>query len=119
MKQLFIASLVLVSSACGSSSDELPPTVDCSTVQPVPTFSQVDAFQSVCTNCHSSTKSGSARKGAPGSINFDQYDSASAHARQAAIEVNVGSMPPVSADLSVTSAQKTALFDWALCGTPQ
>jgi hypothetical protein len=124
MKQILIPTLLLIFAACGSSSndaeeEELPPVIDCSTVQPVPKFSEVAAFQNVCTNCHVSTKTGGARNGAPSDINFDQYASAFSHANQAAIEVNVDAMPPESSGLSLTSAQKTTLFNWAMCGAPQ
>jgi cytochrome c5 len=123
MKKLAILSLVALS-ACGSGNDEeeeeeLPPVVNCSAVQPIPAYSQVEVFQSVCTNCHNSSKVGAARNGAPADINFDQYASAYAHANQAAIEVNVGAMPPATAHITLTEVQKTTLFNWAMCGAPQ
>jgi uncharacterized membrane protein len=120
-KVLMLCFLALT--ACGgdqdADEDELPPVVNCSAVQPVPTFAQVQVFQTVCTNCHNSTKTGSARNGAPPEINFDQYASAYVHAEQAAIEVNAGEMPPASAHVTLTEAQKTELFDWAMCGALQ
>lgn len=122
MKKLIILGIVALF-ACGGSDEEeeeeLPPVVNCSAVQPIPTFAQVEVFQSVCTNCHSSTKTGTSRNGAPADINFDQYASASAHAEQAAIEVNVGAMPPAVAKITLTGLQKTTLFNWAMCGAPQ
>ena len=122
MKKLIILGIVALF-ACGGSDEEeeeeLPPVVNCSAVQPIPTFAQVEVFQSVCTNCHSSTKTGTSRNGAPADINFDQYASASAHAEQAAIEVNVGAMPPAVAKITLTELQKTTLFNWAMCGAPQ
>jgi cytochrome c5 len=123
MKNVLILSLVALS-ACGGGNDaqeeeELPPVVNCSAVQPVPAFSQVQVFQSVCTNCHSSSKTGATRNGAPAEINFDQYSSAFAHAEQAAIEVNVGAMPPEFAMITLTDVQKATLFNWAMCGAPQ
>lgn len=123
MRKLLLLGLVALFSACGSDEEEeeeeLPPVVNCVTAAPVPTFSQVQAFQAVCTNCHVSTKTGDARNGAPPDINFDQYASAKAHAEQAAIEVNVGAMPPAFSNLHLTDVQKTDLFDWAMCGAPQ
>jgi uncharacterized membrane protein len=126
MKKLFLLACVIgFASACGSDAEEreeeeeLPPVVNCAAVQPVPKFSDVQAFQAVCTHCHSSGNSGAARNEAPIDINFDQYASASAHARQAAIEVNAGAMPPSSSNLTLTEVQKTTLFNWAMCGAPQ
>lgn len=110
-------ALTLIAACAGE--DESPPDIDCSTVLPVPTFAQVEGFAQVCTQCHSSTKSGADRKKAPNAINFDDYASAQAHARQAAIEVNSGSMPPKGADATLTEAQKTTLFEWSMCGAPQ
>ncbi|MEY2931063.1 MAG: hypothetical protein RL033_1812 [Pseudomonadota bacterium] len=122
MTKTLILSLVALF-ACGNSNEaeeeELPPVVNCSAVQPIPAFAQVQVFQSVCTNCHSSSKTGAARNGAPDEINFDQFASASAHAEQAAIEVNVGAMPPEFAQVTLTEVQKTTLFNWAMCGAPQ
>jgi cytochrome c5 len=124
MRKLLFLGLVALFTACGSGEaeeeeEELPPVVNCAAVQPVPTFSQVQAFQAICTNCHSSTNTEAARNGAPADINFDQYASAYSHAEQAAIEVNVGAMPPAFSNLHLTDVQKTALFDWAMCGAPQ
>ena len=123
MRKLLLLGLVALFTACGSGEDEeeeeLPPVVNCATAAPVPTFTQVQAFQTVCTNCHVSTKTGDARNGAPADINFDQFASASAHAEQAAIEVNVGAMPPSFSNLHLTEVQKADLFDWAMCGAPQ
>jgi uncharacterized membrane protein len=122
MKKVLFPALILMFAACSSNNaepEELPPVIDCSTVQSVPKFAAVEAFQSVCTNCHSTTKTGGARNGAPAEINFDDYASASSHAEQAAIEVNVGAMPPESSGLSLTAAQTSTLFDWTMCGSPQ
>jgi uncharacterized membrane protein len=124
MKLILIPSLILLLTACGSDKqaeeeEELPPVVNCTAAQPIPTFAQVQAFQTVCTTCHSTQKTGGARNGAPTDVNFDQYASASASAEQAAIEVNVGAMPPDFSGLTLTAAQKTDLFDWAMCGAPQ
>lgn len=122
MKKLLVLCIVALT-ACGGNKDaeeeELPPVVNCSAVQPVPTFAQVQVFQTVCTNCHNSSKTGTARNGAPPEINFDQYASAYVHAEQAAIEVNAEAMPPAAAHITLTDAQKVTLFDWAMCGAPQ
>jgi uncharacterized membrane protein len=124
MKISLVPCFLLFLSACASDGsegeeEEKPPVIDCSSVQTVPKFSQVQAFQAVCTHCHSTQNTGASRNEAPAEINFDDYASAFAHARQASIEVNVSAMPPASSGLSLTAAQKTELYAWALCGAPQ
>jgi len=112
--------LVVALTACGSEDeeeeDELP-EVDCS--GEVPTFGEVTAFSEVCTNCHSTSRSGDDRHGAPAAINWDDYDSAKAHAMEAVEEVSEGEMPPESSGETLTADEKEELYTWALCGTPE
>jgi cytochrome c5 len=130
MRRLLVSTILVLLAGCGGSDDnggtpppaeeeeeELPPDVDCTKISPVPRFNQVRAFE-VCTSCHSTEKTGSQRNGAPDDVNFNQYASAAASANQAAIEVNVGAMPPEGSNLSLTLVQKNTLFDWAMCGSP-
>jgi uncharacterized membrane protein len=83
-----------------------------------PAFVEVTAFQ-VCSNCHSSTKEGAARNGAPDSINFDTYAGAAPNAGRAASQVRQGKMPPPASDFSVTSEQRSTLEKWSECGAPR
>jgi uncharacterized membrane protein len=103
----------VMAGACGNNPS--PPKIDCTTVTVVPTYSEV--AWPFCTSCHNSTLSGAARQDAPGDVNYDTYAAAKAHATQAAAQVNAGQMPPGGAP-QMTEAQKTALYQWALCGTP-
>lgn len=109
----FVALVTLFGIAC--APNEVTPTVDCSTAT-VPTYSQL-AIWSTCTDCHAKTASGGARQGAPSDVNFDTYQAATASAEKAAATVNGGSMPPGN-ERQPTTDQKTALYAWALCGTP-
>ena len=113
---LFAATLVACSSEDEDAEEELP-EVDCSAE--VPSFGEVSAFSEVCTNCHSTTKSGDARNGAPDDIDWDDYDSAKANAEEGAHEVFEGEMPPEGSSEMLTAAQKEELYLWALCGTPE
>ena len=109
--------------ACGDDAGTIeggPPEVDCpSDSEDVPRFDEVDAFSKVCTRCHDSSLSGSQRHNAPSKINFDDYDSAKAHAERAATEVYWGNMPPSGSGYTLTSEEIDELFAWAMCGTPE
>lgn len=116
MSRSFLAVGLLIASLLPACGEKSAPKVDCSTAT-VPTFAQVEIF-SLCTSCHSSAVSGAARQSAPGDVNFDTYAAAKASASSAAGEVNGGEMPPAGHP-QPTADQKTALYAWAACGTPQ
>ncbi len=81
-----------------------------------PSFSSID-FSS-CTHCHS--ESAADRQGAPTSLNYDDYASASAKGSRTADRVNDGTMPPASGGgPELTAEAKAQMIDWAQCGTPQ
>ena len=88
------------------------PDVDCS--GDIPQLAEVSALQK-CTTCHSSQKSGAARHGAPAAVNYDTETAARANAEDAASEVNGGDMPPKSSNITLSDAEKQALYKWALC----
>jgi len=98
----------LLISACGSSL----PDVDCSGT--VPAYSEVTALEK-CSMCHSSELSGSARRGAPGDVNYNTESAADAKAEDAASEVNGGDMPPSGSNITLSEDEKQALYKWALC----
>jgi hypothetical protein len=126
--------LILVASGCGSDAADPPaeeevqlPAVDCSK-ETVPTYAQVTLFHTTCVNCHSTTKTGDARKGmgaeeAPTTVNFDTYAAAKTSATLAAQELyedERGAMPPEDSQLPVaTAAEKNQVLVWAKCGTPE
>ena len=119
MRWITCLALVAALAACSSEDEEEGedlPEVDCN--GDVPTFGEVTAFSQVCANCHSTTKTGDARNGAPADINWDDYDSAKANAMHGVEEVSEGEMPPDGAG-ELTEAQKDDLYTWALCDTPQ
>jgi uncharacterized membrane protein len=111
----------LFAAGFGCSSEPELPKVDCATVATVPTYSQVSIFQ-VCNQCHSTAKTGADRHDADTDVNFDTYSVAKSSAEDAAAEVNGGDMPPKDPGIelrAITDDEKTALYQWALCGTPQ
>ena len=96
--------------AIGCGSDL--PDVDCSGT--IPAYADVAAFEK-CSTCHSSQRSGSARQGAPSSVNYDTESSARGKAEDAASEVNGGDMPPKNSGITLSADEKQALYKWALC----
>lgn len=133
MKRLLILGLMLFVNGCSGDDDDKPaeeevqlPEVNCAT-ETVPTYAQVTIFSKTCVTCHSSTKTGDARKGmgaeaAPVSVNFDTYAAAKASAIPAAQELyedERGAMPPEDSGLAAaTEAEKKEVLVWAKCGTP-
>jgi uncharacterized membrane protein len=118
----FLAGLTITAMGTGGCESEPPlPKVDCQTVATVPTYSQLTILD-VCTQCHATTKTGAARHDADGDINYDTYAAAKKDAKGAAREVNGGDMPPNDPNVqlrAITEDEKTALYEWALCGTPE
>jgi cytochrome c5 len=112
-----VGALALVLGACGGDEEEEDvPDVDCDGA--VPAFAQVTAFQRVCTNCHDSSLRGAERNGAPLGYDFDLHESAADEAEEIVEHVQDGSMPPPSSGLTLTANEETAIYRWALCGTP-
>ena len=103
-------------SACDEGGDD-GPNVDCATAA-VPKFSEMTAAWSKCTACHSSALSGDARQLAPTGINFDNYADARTHASKAMDEVYGGDMP-LPGNPPLTAAEKTQIYNWASCDTPE
>jgi uncharacterized membrane protein len=112
---LLLAVASALSIACGGEDDESLPEVDCS--QPVPAYGAVTAFAK-CGTCHASSLSGTDRRSAPDSVNFDSYGAASSAGDEAVEEVQKGDMPPPGSGVSLSEEEKQELYRWALCGTP-
>jgi uncharacterized membrane protein len=100
--------------ACAGDDEEGGPNVDCSTATVKP-FAEVTAFAK-CIACHSTAVSGAARAGAPAGINYDTYAAAMANADKGMDEVFEGAMPPGG---GMTADEKTQIYNWASCDTPQ
>lgn len=118
MLLVVVSALSVVGAGCPSEEEGELPEVDCA-MGPIPTYAEVGAFQK-CSACHSSALSGStARHEAPADINYDTYAGAEAHATKAASEVNEGAMPPADSGITLTAAEKDALYKWSLCGAQE
>ncbi len=90
--------------------------IDCATAT-VPKFADMTAWGK-CTTCHSSTLTGSARRAAPEGVNYDNYADAKANADDAKHEVEEGDMP-LAGNPQLTEEEKTQIYTWASCETPQ
>ena len=110
---LLLSALLLP--ACESGAEE-GPNVDCAAAT-VPKFSEITAFAK-CTTCHSSTVTGAARVGAPVAINYDTHADATINAPKGMDEVYEGAMP-LKGYPALTEAEKTQIYNWASCDTPQ
>lgn len=78
-------------------------------------------FATNCLFCHSSNLTGSARNGAPASVNWDTYEATLPNATRA-IEraVNLMTMPPASSGLPLLDEeQRTAMLAWQNAGFPR
>ncbi|MDY7231275.1 c-type cytochrome [Hyalangium rubrum] len=116
-----LAALVLGS--CGGDSEPTPePVSDCPTGGTTLTAQNFGLafFQSYCTRCHSSTRTGAARNGAPPDFNYDTIEGIRAHLRDIDAEAGAdGSavnteMPP--GDPRPTDAERRQLSEWIGCG---
>lgn len=81
-----------------------------------------DFFASYCTRCHSKTREGDARNGAPDGYNWDDVNSVRAHQSQidlmaaASVEVVNHEMPP--SDPRPPTSERQKLGEWLACGAP-
>lgn len=110
IKRLALCCVTSLMLACGSDDDDV--AVDCSGA--IPSYSDVSAFDK-CSTCHASDVTGAARQGATVGVNFDSEEAATAQAQAAVHEVQKGFMPPASSGITLTDAEKTALYKWAEC----
>jgi mono/diheme cytochrome c family protein len=82
-------------------------------------FEQVFAIN--CIGCHSSTKTGAERRGAPATLNWDNYATAAAFGdRIIARAVTLKTMPPASSGIPTLDVeQQNAMLAWQAAGFPE
>jgi len=79
-------------------------------------------FATYCTRCHSMTREGEQRNGAPDGYNWDDLNSVRAHQEQidlmaaASIDVVNHEMPP--SDPRPPTSERQKLGEWLACGAP-
>lgn len=101
--------------ACGEGRDPRPdpdatvlaPTW-CADVQPL--------IQSRCLGCHSVTRAGSLRNGAPAGVNFDTYEDASPMAGTMNELIQAGVMPPAG---PLSETEQRLFWAWVATGRPE
>ncbi|MBW7998246.1 MAG: T9SS type A sorting domain-containing protein [Candidatus Glassbacteria bacterium] len=71
-----------------------------------------DVFDPVCLDCHNSALTGSARNGAPSSVNWDTYTLAAVNASNGNTRAQAGTMPPVSSGKSLSATQQATFQAW-------
>jgi uncharacterized membrane protein len=114
MPRFAAAALIALAFACGS--DKPAP---CSAP---PTFTR-DVFpivQMKCLPCHSSTKTGESRMGAPPGLDFDTYDATMPNQARFADAITSGLEPPMSVpQLATTAEERDLVSDWRRCSYPR
>ncbi len=80
----------------------------CADVKPI--------MEQYCTSCHASTLSGSARQGAPNSVDLDTYAGVRQSADRVVARMDAGSMPPGG---GVPTDQIATVAAWQAQGTPE
>ena len=112
--------IVAATSGCGDKIDPLsaPPGGGNGGGDDGPTY--VQDIRSIldqnCLPCHSTSKAGSQRNGAPPTINFETYELAVANIERANARIQAGTMPPTS---GLEPENRTTVLDWLAAGIPR
>jgi hypothetical protein len=119
-----LLAAVWLAVACEAAPDDPRTTLmgQCPPDRPTwETFGEV-FMTSYCTRCHTSSLSGSARRGAPSDHNFDTAASVRTETRHVHADAGAGpdyvntKMPPDG--LAPSADERRRLTEWLLCGTP-
>ncbi|MCE5270979.1 T9SS type A sorting domain-containing protein [bacterium] len=79
---------------------------------------QAEVLEHSCMGCHSVSKSGSDRNGAPADANFDTYELFLGLAVRANSAVQEGGMPPGFSGITLSAEQKAMFQDWVNLDLP-
>lgn len=107
--------IIFATAGCGEKADPLSGPLS---GESTPTYIQeVKAIlDQHCLPCHSTSKSGAQRNGAPITINFDTYELAVANIERANTRIQAGTMPPTG---GLAPEIRTTVLDWLATGTPR
>ena len=110
-----IMLIIFNAAGCGEKTDPLS-----SLVSGESTITYVREIKTIldqhCLPCHSTSKSGAQRNGAPITINFDTYELAVANIERANTRIQAGTMPPTG---GLDTEIRTTVMDWLATGTPR
>ncbi len=115
------ASLFLfavIAAGCGDKADPLSAPMGGGNGADSPTYVQdvKSILDQNCLPCHSTSRSGAQRNGAPLTVNFNTYELAVANSERANARLQAGTMPPTGG----LDAQLRATFlEWLADGTPR
>ncbi|MBZ4419096.1 c-type cytochrome [Myxococcus sp. RHSTA-1-4] len=123
-----LACLTLVSGCDDDDDDETPDDGGAVSCPPGGTQLTEQNFgraflDSYCTRCHSSTRTGAARNGAPEGLNWDQIDVVRANADEMNEEAGANADGSVNSDMPPsdprpTDDERRQLAEWLACGAP-
>jgi uncharacterized membrane protein len=120
LRAVLVLSLVAFA-ACSTSDGEPrggdePAEVDCSSLESVPTFGDLQrGILPTCLRCHSAQVTGARRNDAPEGVNFDTYEELATAAEIASYMVESRLMPSPDGE-GPTEAQRRELYEWTACG---
>jgi hypothetical protein len=111
-----LGSLALVLSLIGCGND--PQGDFCSDAPTFTNHIRPTIVEEKCIQCHSETKLGAARNGAPDDLNFDSYESTEPHLAAFADAIASGREPPMGLDppLITTGDERSLVAKWRMCG---
>jgi uncharacterized membrane protein len=120
MRTALLLSLaaMLLATGCG---DKIDPVHEgdsgaCSSGTPVTWANQMQSFFArYCTSCHSSQLGGTARNGAPPTVNWDTYAAAFASGDRADVRAGMGTTMPPSPPMP-SQAERDLLHCWVVQG---
>lgn len=115
---LLFAGCGLLFAGCGEKIDALQETACSQTLGQVTYVEEIEPIiERLCAGCHSSALTGSARNGAPPSVDLDSYQSLVTWVADANALVQNGTMPP--GEPKASPADKELLSCWIEGGMEQ
>ena len=117
---LFCAAVILAAAGCEDKLDPVQPPTDSGDNGQGDVVSYSVHIRPIlelrCTPCHSSSRQGLERNGAPPGINFDTFSAARAASPKANPRIQSGTMPPGG---GIPKEERLLFQSWVDQGTPE